>query len=214
VIAAAPTAQADSIDAAMMRRCLQLSEQSVAAGERPFGAVLAAGTVVVAAAGNCVETDRDVTRHAEVVALAEAQRLLGKKDLSGHTLYSIVEPCAMCSFAIRECGIQRVIYALGSPLMGGASRWDVLTDPGLSASMPQVFGKPPEMLGGVLAAEAADVWRKWNPLFWYFIKRKGYLVLPRQRASPRRTSKERTWLSRARRLLLGKASRSHAPRSG
>jgi len=108
VIAAAQTIHADTIDSAMMRRCLQLSEQSVAAGERPFGAVLAAGTVVVAAAGNRVETDRDVTRHAEVVALAEAQRLLGKKDLSGHTLYSIVEPCAMCSFAIRECGIQRV----------------------------------------------------------------------------------------------------------
>jgi len=208
VIAAAPTTQADTIDAAMMRRCLQLSEQSVAAGERPFGAVLAAGPVVVAAAGNRVEMDRDVTRHAEVVALAEAQRLLGKKDLSGHTLYSIVEPCAMCSFAIRECGIQRVIYALGSPVMGGASRWDVLTDPGLSTSMPQVFGDPPEILGGLLAAEAADVWRKWNPLFWYFIKRKGYLVLPRHEASPRPTSKERTWLSLARGLLPGKASRS------
>src|SRR5215212_1030010 len=74
--AVVPTTQSDSVDAAMMRRCLQLSEQSVAAGERPFGAVLAAGSVVVAAAGNRVEADRDVTRHAEVVALAEAQRLL------------------------------------------------------------------------------------------------------------------------------------------
>jgi len=214
VIAAGPTTQVDSIDAAMMRRCLQLSEQSVAAGERPFGAVLAAGTVIVAAAGNRVEADRDVTRHAEVVALADAQRLLRKNDLSGYTLYSIVEPCPMCSFAIRECGIQRVVYALGSPVMGGASRWDVLTDPGLSTSMPQVFGKPPKILGGVLAADAADVWRKWNPLFWYFIKRKGYLVLPRHHASPSPISKERTWLSRARGLLIGKVSRSQARTSG
>jgi len=212
--AVVPTTQSDSLDAAMMRRCLHLSEQSVAAGERPFGAVVAAGPFIVAAAGNRVEAERDVTRHAEVVALAEAQRLLGKNDLSGHTLYSIVEPCAMCSFAIRECGIQRVVYALGSPVMGGASRWDVLSDPGLSRSMPQVFGEPPEILGGVLAANAADVWRKWNPLFWYFIKRKGYLVLPRHSASPRPTSKERTWLSRARGLLIGKARRSHARRPG
>jgi tRNA(adenine34) deaminase len=156
----------------------------------------------------------DVTRHAEVVAIAEAQRLLGKKELSGHTLYSIVEPCAMCSFAIRECGIQRVVYGLGSPVMGGASRWDVLTDPGLSTSMPQVFGKPPEILGGVLAADAADVWRKWNPLFWYFIKRKGYLVLPQHRASPRRASVERTWLARVRGSLMWKASRSQARKPG
>jgi|1185.fasta_scaffold224741_2 tRNA(Arg) A34 adenosine deaminase TadA len=63
----------------MMRRCLQLSEQSAAAGERPFGALLAAGAVVVATAGNRVEMDRDLTRHAEVVALAEAQLSLGKK---------------------------------------------------------------------------------------------------------------------------------------
>jgi tRNA(adenine34) deaminase len=127
---------ADVIDATMMRRCLQLSEQAAAAGERPFGAVLALGGKVVASAGNRVEIDRDVTRHAEVVALAEAQHSLKKKELCKHTLYSIVEPCAMCAFAIRECGIHRVVYALASPVMGGMSRWDVLTDKGLT-SMPR-----------------------------------------------------------------------------
>jgi tRNA(adenine34) deaminase len=170
--------EVDEIDVAMMRRCLELSEQAAARGERPFGAVVAAGDAILGSAGNCVEREGDVSRHAEVVALAQARRELAKRDGSTHTLYSIVEPCAMCSFAIRESGIQRVVYALASPVMGGASRWDVLSDRGLSQAMPQIFGKPPKIVAGVLGADAAEVWRKWNPLFWFFIKRKGCLVIP------------------------------------
>jgi hypothetical protein len=55
-----------------------------------------------------------------------------------------------------------------------------MTDPGLSRSMPHVFGKPPQMVEGCLATDTAKVWRRWNPLFWFFIKLRGYLVLPKR----------------------------------
>ncbi len=44
--------------------------------------------------------------------------------------------------------------------------------------MLQVFGRPPAIEGGVLAAEAEKVWREWNPLYWIFIKTTGYLAVP------------------------------------
>jgi len=69
-----------------------------------------------------VSQDRDVTRHAEAVALTEAQRTLGCTSLDDCTLYANVEPCALCSYAIREARIGRVVYGVSSPVMGGHPR--------------------------------------------------------------------------------------------
>jgi tRNA(adenine34) deaminase len=118
-----------------------------------------------------------VTRHAELLAVSEAQRKLKSKRLRGCTLYSVVEPCAMCAFPIRETGISRVVFALQSPVMGGFTRWNVLTDPQLSRTMPVFFSPPPVVLGGVLAQEAEEVWRAWNPMLWRLIKRRGCFVV-------------------------------------
>jgi tRNA(adenine34) deaminase len=57
---------------------------------------------VVSEATNRVVRDGDVTRHAEMVAMSEAQRILGTKRLSRCTLYTNVEPSAMCCYCIRE----------------------------------------------------------------------------------------------------------------
>jgi tRNA(adenine34) deaminase len=101
------------------------------------------------------------------------QRVHGRQRLAGATLYSTVEPCPMCSFALRELNIARVVYALGSPVMGGISKWNVMRDTGLSDVIPEVFGSVPEVVGGVMWQDAAEVWRAWNPLIWAFIQRRG-----------------------------------------
>ena len=88
-------------------------------------------------------------RHAEILAISEAQRVLGRSDLSDCTIYSNVEPCPMCSFPIRETRIGRVVYAISSPMMGGFSKWNVLGDNEISNVMPQVFGDAPEVAAGL-----------------------------------------------------------------
>src|SRR3984957_20880435 len=92
----------NDLDLRMMARCIELSRDSIAAGELPFGCV---------------------TRHAEMIAMSEAQRVLGTKRLSRCTLYTNVEPCAMCCYCIRETRMRKVVYAIRSPIMGGHSRW-------------------------------------------------------------------------------------------
>jgi tRNA(adenine34) deaminase len=79
----------------------------------------------------------------------------------------------MCSFPAREARIGRVVFALSSPVMGGYSKWDVLKDDDLSNKLPEVFGPPPEIVSGLLSAQAEQVWRQWNPLVWRFMKRRG-----------------------------------------
>ena len=159
-----------------MRRCVELSAEAVRANELPFSCVICRDGEIVVETTNRVVRDADVTRHAEIIAISEAQRVLGRKDLSDCTLYSNVEPCPMCSFPIRETRISRVVYSISSPMMGGFSKWGVLSDREISDVMPQVFGKAPDISGGLMYRDAAAVWRSWNPLFWFGIRLKGCLA--------------------------------------
>ena len=145
------------LDLRMMARCIELSRDSIAAGELPFGCVICHDEEVVSEATNRVVRDGDVTRHAEMVAMSEAQRVLGTKRLSRCTLYTNVEPCAMCCYCIRETRMRKVVYAIRSPIMGGHSRWKVLQDKEISGIIPEVFGRVPEIAGAVMREEAEAV---------------------------------------------------------
>jgi tRNA(adenine34) deaminase len=169
---------AEPVEMRMMRRCLDLARAAGKAGELPFAAMICRDDVVIAETTNQVTRDGDVTRHAEILAISQAQRATGNTNLQGCTLYTIVEPCPMCSFPVRETRISRVVYAISSPVMGGASRWNVLGDSDLSKRMPEAFGAPPEVVSGVLSKEAASVWRKWNPIVWGVIRLRGVFGPP------------------------------------
>ncbi len=158
-----------------MARCVALSRAAAAEGEYPFGAIIALDGEVIAQATNRTIRDGDITRHAEIIALSQAQKEVGKNGLRRCTLYSTVEPCAMCAYCIREAWISRVVYALGSPVMGGLSKWNILRDPDIAARIPQVFGPEPEVVSGVLAQEVQQAWQEWNPLAWEMIKLRGLL---------------------------------------
>jgi len=166
----------DDLDRRMMQRCIALSVRSGEEGEYPYGVVVCRDGKVVAESINRVAHERDVTRHAEVVALSQAQKALGTVSLDDCTIYVSAEPCAICSLAIRETRIGRVVYALRSPHMGGVSKWSVLTDEDLSDTIPEVFAPPPEIIAGVMAQEAEDALLRWNPVMWGPVKARGLFV--------------------------------------
>jgi tRNA(adenine34) deaminase len=164
-----------AIDKAMMERCIGLSAKGIEQGEMPFASLICRDTEILVEATNQVSRADDITRHAEMVAISKAQHGVGHKDLSDCTLYSTVEPCAMCAFAARETRIGRIVFAIKSPMMGGVSKWNVLRDTELSNAMPEVFGPVPEVVAGLMQEEAERVWHSWNPLIWAVIKHRGYL---------------------------------------
>lgn len=178
--ALARPAPRDTADTAMMARCIELSRIAVGKGEYPFGTVVALDGKIVAEAVNSTNRDGDVTRHAETIALSHAQKTIGREKLRHCTLYSNIEPCAMCAYCIREAWIGRVVYALGSPVMGGLSKWNILRDDGLSDRIPEIFGAVPEVVSGVLLREAQQAWRDWSPFAWEMIKLRGLLTAPSQ----------------------------------
>ena len=139
-------------DMIMMRRCVTLAQSAGQSGEYPFAAVIARRGEFICESLNMVKVERDVTRHAEMVAISLAQKKLST-SLDDCTLFSTIEPCAMCSYAIRESRISRVVFSLRSPVMGGYSRWNILTDGGLFSTLPEVFAQSPDVRSGPLHYE-------------------------------------------------------------
>src|SRR5919202_5929719 len=98
-------------DERWMREAVGAAREAARRGEVPVGAcVVSAGGELLAAAGNRTRADCDPTAHAEVVALREAARRAGNYRLKGATVYSTVEPCAMCAGALVQARVERLVY--------------------------------------------------------------------------------------------------------
>jgi len=95
----------------LMRRAIQLSEESVAKGGGPFGAVIAKNGEIIAEASNSVTIDNDPTAHAEVNCIRKATRLLGTFNLEGCDIFTSCEPCPMCLGAIYWAHLDKIYYA-------------------------------------------------------------------------------------------------------
>ena len=145
-------------------------------GRIPYAAVIVRDGEIVAETTNKVAQDRDVTRHAEMVAICLAQEALGSTDLSDCTIYANMEPCAFCSYAIRESRIAKVVFSMRSPVMGGASRWNILGDRVLSDTMPEVFAPPPVLLAEFLCEEGDAALRRSAPMAWAFMRARGLMA--------------------------------------
>ncbi len=162
-----------TIDRRMMTRCIELSKSSGKSGEYPYAAIICRDGKIVAESTNRVSHERDVTRHAEIVAISLAQKALATVSLDDCEIYVNAEPCAMCSFAIRESRIRRVVYGLSSPHMGGKTKWRVLDDTDLSEAMPEVYAPPPAIVSGYMEHEVEQALIEWNPLIARVIRHRG-----------------------------------------
>jgi tRNA(adenine34) deaminase len=138
---------------AWMNAALQEARAAISHDDVPIGAVVVSGDGEVIGRGhNERELREDPTAHAEVLALREAAAALGTWRVHDATLYVTLEPCTMCAGAIVLSRIPRVVYAAPDPKAGAAgSVLDVLADARLNHR--------PEVVGGVLGDEAAELLR-------------------------------------------------------
>jgi tRNA(adenine34) deaminase len=86
--------------------------------EVPIGAVVVVDGNVIGSAHNQVDSLRDPTAHAEMLAITQAARALGDWRLNAATLYVTKEPCPMCSGAMLMARLGRVVFAVPDPKMG------------------------------------------------------------------------------------------------
>ena len=131
-----------------MQMALEEARTSAEAGEVPIGALLVQEGKILARSGNRTIRDCDPTAHAEIIVLREGARLLGNYRLADTILYVTLEPCAMCSGAVIQARVPRLVYGADDP-KGGAFRscFEILTSPRLNHRV--------EVIPGVCTEESA-----------------------------------------------------------
>lgn len=142
---------ADSLHELRIRLALAEAQAAAEAGEVPVGAVLFYGGQLVASGQNRVLRDNDPTAHGEVVAIRRAGKVLGNYRLLGCTLYSTLEPCAMCAGAIIHARLERLVFGALDPKAGAAgSVLQVLNHPQLNHHLAIEREVLPEECGTML----------------------------------------------------------------
>lgn len=126
-------------DEEMMRRCLDLARVALEKGDSPVGSLIVKNSRIVARGIEAVKARSDPTAHAEIEALRSACERLRTLDLSRCVLYTNVEPCWMCSYAIRQTRIARVVFGLRDEKVGGlSSKFRALVDDALNSPLPEI----------------------------------------------------------------------------
>lgn len=134
-----------------MRKALELAKKAAKIGEVPIGAVIVKKTTgeIVGTGYNRRECDKSPLAHAEILAIDEASKKLGGWRLIDCEIYVTLEPCPMCTGAIINSRLERVIYGTSD------------TKAGSCGSVVNLFDFPynhiPEITAGVLQDECAEI---------------------------------------------------------
>src|SRR6266487_5796236 len=103
-----------------MGEALRQATRAYEAAEVPIGAVVVREGRIVARAFNQVELLKDATAHAEMLAITQAEEVVGDWRLTDCTLYVTKEPCPMCAGAIVHVRLARVVFGVADPKGGAA----------------------------------------------------------------------------------------------
>ena len=132
-----------------MREALALAHEAAAAGEVPVGCVIVRGGEIVGRGRNRREEKQSTASHAEMEAIAEANRTLGTWRLEECELFVTLEPCPMCAGAILNARIPRVWYGARDEFMGACG--------GVTNLFMESFPNRPALVGGILGEECRAV---------------------------------------------------------
>ncbi len=136
-----------SSDAYFMGQAMRQAIKAYEAEEVPIGAVVVREGRIIARASNQVETLKDATAHAEMLAITQAENALGDWRLTDCDLFVTKEPCPMCAGAVVHARLRRVVFGCHDPRGGAAGGLiNLLQMPALNHRC--------EITGGVLGEES------------------------------------------------------------
>jgi len=122
-----------------MIRAIKEAEKALINGKDiPVGCIIVCDKQIISSAHNLREANNDITAHAEILAIQEAQKKLGTSRLTNCEMYVTLEPCPMCAWAIIQSGIKILYYGSYNTQYGAMS--SVLDLPKFANSKIKVFG--------------------------------------------------------------------------
>lgn len=143
-----------------MELALELAEMALTSGNPPVGAVLVYKNKIVGKGYELAKSSKNITNHAEILAVQDVINAGLENKLSLCTLYTTHEPCIMCSYIIRHYKIKRIVYGVAVSNVGGhTSTLKVLLD-----ENNKKWGKSPEIIPFVLEEKCKFLNRKFEIL--------------------------------------------------
>jgi len=159
-------------DEPYMKLALRHAQAAYRAKEVPIGAVVVDNLTgdVLSTARNNVERSTDSTAHAELLAIRRATQVMGNWRLNDCTLYTTLEPCAMCMGAIQSARLKRIVFGTKDHRMGACGSWVMLADQANSTKDDEVENEidgdekkvvhpfvSVQVDGGLFEAECSDI---------------------------------------------------------
>lgn len=123
-----------------MLRAVELAQKAYDMGEVPVGAVVVKDNRIIGEGYNFRESRQSALGHAEIMAIENACKTLGSWRLEGCTLYVTMEPCVMCTGAIINSRMERVVYSLIDFKAGGMGGKIDLNQAGLNHTVDTIMG--------------------------------------------------------------------------
>ena len=124
-----------------MKYALNEAVKALELGETPVGAIIVKEGKIIGRGGNRVETLKDPTAHAEIIAIGAASEETGYERLVDSTMYVTLEPCPMCAGAIVLARIPRLFYSAADRKMGSCgSVYDICRDKRLNHQVEIISG--------------------------------------------------------------------------
>ncbi|MGH7163997.1 MAG: nucleoside deaminase [Nitrospiraceae bacterium] len=146
-------------DADSMRLAIQSAWRGLEKGEVPFGACIVKKGQILSVAHNSAKANLDTTAHAEIQAIREASRKLGRLELTGSVIYSTCEPCPMCFTACLWAKLERIVYACRIEDAEKAGIWQI---PISSGRMKRLGQSGVQLFGDVLREDSLKLFEAWR----------------------------------------------------
>ncbi|MGM8212883.1 tRNA adenosine(34) deaminase TadA [Virgibacillus sp. W0430] len=138
------------MDEKWMLAAIEEAKKASVIGEVPIGAVIVHNDEIIASGYNVREHTQQTLSHAELLAIQEANQIIGSWRLEECTLYVTLEPCPMCAGAIVQSRLSRVVYGASDPKAGCAGTLMNLLN-------ERRFNHQVEMKSGVLKEECGSL---------------------------------------------------------
>ncbi len=146
-----------------MARALELARIAYNLGEVPVGALIVIDGDIIAESYNRRELLFSSLEHAEMSALSQASKKLGRWRLNDATLYSTLEPCVMCAGALMHSRIAGVVYGAKDPKFGGVeSLYQIGNDVRLNHRFTHINGVLEQECAHLLTSFFAELRAKKN----------------------------------------------------
>ena len=123
-----------------MQKALSYAQIAYDKNEIPIGAIITKNDQIISHGYNMVESEKNILMHAEIIAISMACKTLSTKYLSNCEIYTTLEPCGMCAYALSMVKIAKIFFGAYDSKTGSLEHGPCIYHNKFTHFIPEVYG--------------------------------------------------------------------------